>query len=177
VNEVINLADRAKRVRLVAFDVDGVLTDGRLYYADGGEEIKAFDVQDGQGIKMLRDSGIAVAIITSRASRVVENRARDLGIEFCFQGVANKLDTMNGLLRRLTLDMPAAGYMGDDVIDLPVLRRCGLAASVPDAPAIVRKHAHYVTRAGGGRGAVREFSEFVLEAQGALDACLAAYLA
>ena len=172
----MNIMDRAKRVRVAAFDVDGILTDGRLYYTDSGEEIKAFNVQDGHGIKMLCESGIAVAIITSRSSRVVENRARDLGIEFLFQGVANKLDTMNALLKRLSVDMQAASYMGDDVIDLPVLRRCGFAASVPEAPAVVRKHAHYVTGARGGRGAVREFSELVLQAHGTLDARLAEYL-
>lgn len=169
--------DRARLIRLAAFDVDGVLTDGRLYYTDAGGEIKAFDVRDGHGIKMLRENGIAVAIITSRKSQLVENRARDLGIEWLFQGVANKLETMNGLLARMSLEMRAVSYMGDDVIDLPVLRRCGLAASVPEAPAVVRRHVQYVTRARGGRGAVREFAELVLQARGVLDACHAAYLA
>lgn len=169
--------ERARRVRLAAFDVDGILTDGRLYYTDSGEEIKAFHVQDGHGIKMLSDSGVAVAIITSRTSRVVANRARDLGIELLYQGVANKLDAMQDLLKRLNMDVQRASYMGDDVIDLPVLRRCGLAVSVPEAPVLVRKHAHYVTQAHGGRGAVREFAEFVMHAQGTLDARLAEYLA
>lgn len=173
----MSVTERARKVRVAAFDVDGILTDGRLYYTDGGEEIKAFNVQDGHGIKMLRESGVAVAIITSRTSRVVENRMRDLGIEFLFQGAANKLHTLNEFLQRLNIDIQAASYMGDDVIDLPVLRRCGLAASVPEAPAIVRKHAHYVTRVPGGRGAVREFAELVMQAQGTLDARLAEYLA
>lgn len=162
---------------MAAFDVDGVLTDGRLYYTDGGEEIKAFHVQDGHGLKMLQESGVVVAIITSRTSRVVANRARDLGIEHLYQGVANKLEAMNALLRRLGAEMQQASYMGDDVIDLPVLTRCGLAASVPAAPAVVRKHAHYVTQLHGGCGAVREFTEFVMHAQGSLDARLAQYLA
>ncbi len=173
----INPIDRARRVRVAAFDVDGILTDGRLYYTDSGEEIKAFNAQDGHGIKMLRDSGVAVAIITSRTSRVVERRARDLGIEHLFQGVAHKLDAMNGLLKHLGCDLQSASYMGDDVIDLPLLRRCGLAVSVPEAPAVVRKYAHYVTRVQGGCGAVREFSEWVMQAQGTLDARLAEYLA
>lgn len=176
-SETTSVMDRARRVRVAAFDVDGILTDGQLYYADSGEEIKSFHVQDGQGIKMLSESGITVAIITSRTSRVVENRARDLGIEFLFQGVDNKLETLRDLLQRLQIDMQAASYMGDDLIDLPVLRRCGFAASVPDAPAVVRKHAHYVTRAGGGCGAVREFAELVMQAQGTLDARYAEYLA
>lgn len=167
---------RARAVRLAAFDVDGVLTDGNLYYTDAGEEFKAFNVQDGHGIKMLQESGVAIAIITSRSSQLVANRARNLGIEHLYQGVENKLEAMNALLQRLSLDLAAASYMGDDVIDLPVMRRCGFAASVPDAPALVRQHAHFVTRAGGGRGAVREFAEFVMHAQGALDDVLARYL-
>ena len=108
---------------------------------------------------------------------MVAHRARNLGIEHLYQGVENKLDAMNMLLQRLGLKLAAASYMGDDVIDLPVLRRCGFAVSVPDAPALVRQHAHYVTRARGGRGAVREFAEFVMHAQGTLDAALARYLA
>lgn len=167
---------RAQQVRIAAFDVDGVLTDGALYYTDAGEEFKAFNVQDGHGIKMLQESGVTIAIITSRRSQLVANRARNLGIEHLYQGVENKLETMNMLLQRLGLDLADASYMGDDVIDLPVLRRCGFAASVPEAPALVRQHAHYVTRAGGGRGAVREFAEFVMHAQGALDGALARYL-
>jgi 3-deoxy-D-manno-octulosonate 8-phosphate phosphatase (KDO 8-P phosphatase) len=173
---VLSVVDRARRVRVAAFDVDGILTDGRLYYTDSGEEIKAFNVQDGHGIKMLRESGIAVAVITSRSSRLVEKRAQDLGIEFLYQGVVNKLDAMSELLKRLGMDWQSASYMGDDVIDLPVLRRCGLAVSVPEAPVIVRRHAHYVTGLRGGRGAVREFAEWVLQAQGVLDARLAEYL-
>jgi 3-deoxy-D-manno-octulosonate 8-phosphate phosphatase (KDO 8-P phosphatase) len=167
---------RARQVRLAAFDVDGVLTDGALYYTDGGEEFKAFNVQDGHGIKMLQECGVTIAIITSRSSKLVANRARNLGIAHLYQGVENKREAMQTLLQILGLDWPAASYMGDDVIDLPVLRRCGLAASVPEAPALVRHHAHYVTRAAGGRGAVREFAEFVMQAQGALDAVLARYL-
>ena len=172
----MDISLRAQRVRVAAFDVDGVLTDGALYYTDAGEELKAFNVQDGHGIKMLQESGVAIAIITSRKSKLVANRARNLGIEHLYQGVENKLDAMNALLKSLGLTLEDASYMGDDVIDLPVMRRCGFAASVPEAPALVRQHAHYVTRAGGGRGAAREFCEFVLHAQGNLDAALARYL-
>lgn len=168
---------RARAIRLAAFDVDGVLTDGALYFTDAGEEFKAFNVQDGHGIRMLQESGVAVAIITSRSSKLVANRARNLGIAHLYQGVQDKRSAMEELLRILGMDWAAASYMGDDVIDLPVLRRCGLAASVPEAPALVRRHAHYVTRAGGGRGAVREYAEFVMHAQGTLDTVLAQYLA
>ncbi len=173
----MDISDKAKTVRLAAFDVDGVLTDGALYYTDAGEEFKAFNVQDGHGIKMLQESGVAIAIITSRSSKLVANRARNLGIDHLYQGVENKLDAMNALLTKLGLTLAEAGYMGDDVIDLPVLRRCGFAASVPEAPALVRQHAHYITRARGGHGAVREYCEIVMHAQGTLDAALARYLA
>lgn len=172
-----DVQERARALRLIAFDVDGVLTDGSLYFSDAGEAFKAFNVQDGHGIKMLQESGLTVAIITSRTSKLVTNRARNLGIAHLYQGVENKRAAMDDLLRTLGYEWNAASYMGDDVIDLPVLRRCGLAASVPEAPALVRRHAHYVTQAAGGRGAVREFAEMVMHAQGTLDTILAQYLA
>jgi 3-deoxy-D-manno-octulosonate 8-phosphate phosphatase (KDO 8-P phosphatase) len=165
---------RARRVRLAAFDVDGVLTDGLLYYAESGEEMKAFHVHDGHGLKMLRASGVPLAVITSRRSAIVERRARELQIDHLHQGVADKGAAFGALLRELGLQPGEASYMGDDVIDLPVLRRCGFAIAVPDAPAAVLRHAHYVTRARGGRGAVREACEFIMQAQGTLDAQLRA---
>ena len=170
-----DIHDRAKRIQVAAFDVDGVLTDGTLYYTDSGEEMKAFNVQDGHGLKMLKDSGVALAIISSRSSRALEARARNLGIELLFQGAADKLAAFEALLARCGIAAEACAYAGDDLVDLPVLKRCGLAVAVPDAPAIVRRHAHYVTRAPGGRGAVREMSELILHARGALAARLAEY--
>ena len=170
------LKARAQRVRVAAFDVDGVLTDGRLYYTDSGEELKAFSVLDGHGMKMLTEAGVAVAIITSRKSKLVQRRARDLGIEHLYQGVGAKREAMTHLLKKLNLEWDAASYMGDDVIDLPVMTRCALAASVPNAHALVRRHAHYVTRNPGGHGAVREFCDCLMQAQGVLDAALAKYL-
>ena len=168
--------NKARRVRLAAFDVDGVLTDGTLYLTDGGEEIKAFNSQDGHGLKMLRESGVELAIITGRSSRSVQLRAKNLGIELLYQGVEDKARAFAELLAARGLDAAATAYMGDDVIDLPVLTRCGLALAVPEAPLLVRQHAHYVTRAGGGRGAVREACELIMPAQGTLDARLRAYL-
>jgi 3-deoxy-D-manno-octulosonate 8-phosphate phosphatase (KDO 8-P phosphatase) len=162
--------DKARRIRLAIFDVDGVLSDGTLYYSDAGEELKAFNVRDGHGMKMLQASGIRLAIITSRTSRSVELRARNLGIDFLYQGATEKSAAFDELLRKLGLGAQAASYMGDDVIDLPVLRRCGLAVTVPEAPVLVRRHAHYVTSVRGGRGAVREICEVILHAQGALRA-------
>jgi 3-deoxy-D-manno-octulosonate 8-phosphate phosphatase (KDO 8-P phosphatase) len=162
--------DRARGIRVAAFDVDGVLTDGALYYSDSGEEMKAFNVQDGHGLKMLKDSGIAVAIITSRSSRLVEARARNLGIDHLFQGAGDKLAAFEELLGRCGVAASACAYAGDDLLDLPVLRRCGLAVTVPGAPALVRRYAHFVTRRGGGSGAVREMCELILHAQGMLAA-------
>lgn len=164
-------------LRLMAFDVDGVLTDGRLWYAADGSELKCFNAHDGHGIKMLRDGGIKLAIITSRRSPVVERRARELGVHYCHQGVAAKLATFNDLLADLDLEPAQAGYMGDDLLDLPVLMRAGFSASVPDAPAAVRSRVHHVTRHPGGGGAVREVCELILDAQGRLDALIAEYLA
>jgi 3-deoxy-D-manno-octulosonate 8-phosphate phosphatase (KDO 8-P phosphatase) len=172
-----DIHQRAAGIRLAIFDVDGVLTDGTLYYSSAGEELKAFNVRDGHGLRMLQASGVRLAIITSRSSRGVELRARDLGIEHLYQGVADKLHAFEGLLAGLGLAPEAASYMGDDVIDLPVMRRCGLALTVPEAPALVRRHAHYVTAAGGGLGAVRETCELVMQGQRTLDAQLARYIA
>ena len=167
---------KAKPIQIAIFDVDGVLTDGGLYYSDSGEEIKVFDVRDGHGMKMLQASGVALAIITSRASRCVTRRAENLGINLLFQGVDDKLTAFDALTTRLGVDPAACAYMGDDWVDLPVLTRCGLALSVPDAPAVVRQRAHYVTRASGGRGAVREACELIMQAQGTLESRLAAFL-
>ena len=171
------LTSRAKLIRLIAFDVDGIMTDGGLYYSDSGEEFKRFNSQDGHGLKMLRASGVEIALITGRTSRCVAARAKNLGIAHVYQGVENKLEVMAGLLDKLKLPRDAAAYMGDDVVDLPVMLRVGLAISVPDAPQVVRDHAHYVTRRDGGQGAVREACELLMSAQGTLDAQLAPYLA
>lgn len=170
------LLSRAKLIRLMAFDVDGVMTDGGLYLSDTGQEFKRFNTLDGHGLKMLRGSGVEVAIITGRTSRCVETRAQDLGIEHVYQGVGNKLEAMIQLLNKLKLSRDAAAYMGDDVVDLTVMRHVGLAISVPDAPLLVRENSDYVTQRDGGHGAVREACEFIMSAQGTLDAQLAPYL-
>jgi 3-deoxy-D-manno-octulosonate 8-phosphate phosphatase (KDO 8-P phosphatase) len=169
--------DRAKPIRLAVFDVDGVLTDGGLYYSDSGVETKVFDVRDGHGMKMLQESGVELAIITSRSSQCVARRASNLGIELVFQGVSDKLATFRELAAHRAVDAGHCAYMGDDWIDLPVLTRCGLAISVPEAPAAVRSRVHYVTTAGGGHGAVREACELIMQAQGTLEARLAPFLA
>ncbi|OIR05811.1 3-deoxy-D-manno-octulosonate 8-phosphate phosphatase KdsC [mine drainage metagenome] len=172
----MSLAERIKPLRLVAFDVDGVLTDGGLYLSDSGEEFKRFNSLDGHGLKMLKASGVELAIITGRVSKCVELRAKNLGIARLYQGVEDKLAVMQSLLAELKLAPEAAAFMGDDVVDLPVMRRVGLALSVPAAPQVVRDHAHYVSLREAGHGAVREVCEMILGAQGTLDAQLAPYL-
>lgn len=172
----MTVSERARNLRLMIFDVDGVLTDGTLYCADSGEQMKAFNAHDGQGIKLLADAGISSAIISSRSSRAVELRAQNLGIVHLQQGVKNKLAAYQSLLAECKLGDAEAGFMGDDVVDLPVLRRCGLAVAVPDAPELLKQYVHYVTRAHGGRGAVREVCELVLRAQGAMEKVLEPYL-
>ncbi len=166
---------RARPVRMIIFDVDGVLTDGSLFFGDDGQEYKAFHSHDGHGIKMLRDTGVESAIITGRTSQVVLHRARNLGISRIFQGAGDKLISYQALLDEVGLTPEQTAYMGDDVVDLPVLRRCGLAIAVPASPERVLARAHYVTRASGGRGAAREACELIMSAQGNLEAQMARY--
>ena len=171
-----HIYEKARKITMVIFDVDGVLTDGSLYLTDGGEEIKAFNSQDGHGLKMLKATGIKVALITGRQSRCVDLKAKDWGVTLVYQGAKNKLPAFEALLEDQQLEASVCAYVGDDLIDLPILRRCGLAISVPAAPALVKKHVHYITRLEGGRGAVREICEMIMQAQDTLDAHLATYL-
>ena len=166
----------ARNLRLMAFDVDGVMTDGTLYFTAHGDEMKAFNSLDGHGLKMLAGAGIRLAIITGRNSRAVELRAQNLGIDLLRQGVEDKRGAMQELLDALGLDFADAGYMGDDVVDLPLLCACGFSASVPGGHAAVRARVDYVSLAAAGHGAVREVCELILAAQGKLDAAMAAYL-
>jgi len=166
---------RARRIKLLIFDVDGVLTDGSLFYGDDGQEYKAFNSRDGHGIKMLRQTGVDAAILTGRTSQVVLHRARNLGISRIIQGSHDKLPSYEAMLSESGLAAEETAYMGDDVVDLPVLRRCGLALTVPEAPPEVMRRAHYVTRAPAGRGAAREVCELIMRAQGTWEGQLALY--
>jgi 3-deoxy-D-manno-octulosonate 8-phosphate phosphatase (KDO 8-P phosphatase) len=166
----------AATLRLMAFDVDGVLTDGSLYLSDSGEEMKAFNTLDGQGLKLLQQDGIELALITARQSKVVALRAADLGIGRVRQGVTDKLACFDALRVELGLQWNECGYMGDDLPDLRILTRCGFAATVPAAPVAVRTRAHYTANAQGGRGAVREVAEHILSARGTLEGIMARYL-
>lgn len=171
-----DLLERASRLRLVVFDVDGVLTDGSLYLGDDGQEYKAFNSRDGHGMAMLRDSGVTLAVITGRRSEVVRIRMQSLGIEHVHQGCRDKLPTFLALTQQLGIAHEACAYMGDDLMDLPVMRRVGLAAAVADAHPVVREHADWCAPSAGGRGAARDLCELILRAQGKLDALVAAYL-
>lgn len=169
--------DRAKRVRLMLFDVDGVLTDGKLWYGPDGETHKAFHVLDGFGIKLLMQAGISVGLLSGRKSPAVAARAAELGIAHVLQGNEDKRSAFESLLARVAMTPADAGFMGDEVVDLPVLRRCGFACAPAGAQPLVLAHAHYVTRAAAGDGAAREVCEYLLRAQGRLEAALAGYLA
>jgi len=158
--------ERARRVRLMVFDVDGVLTDGRLWYGPRGEELKAFHVLDGYGLQLLADRGIGTALLSGRSSPAVAQRAAELGLQHVIQGVADKRRAFDGLLAQLGVGAAEAGYMGDDLPDLAVLAHCGFACAPPAAHAQVLRLAHYVADAHGGRGAAREVCEYVLRAQG-----------
>jgi 3-deoxy-D-manno-octulosonate 8-phosphate phosphatase (KDO 8-P phosphatase) len=166
----------AAAVQLMIFDVDGILTDGSLHFGPDGEIIKTFNVLDGHGIKLLQQAGIATAIISARQSALVARRAADLGITQLWQGVHDKFAAFQQLLEQNRIAAQACGFVGDDVIDLPILTRVGFAASVPNAHPEVRQRVHYVSQAGGGRGAVREICDFILRAQGKYEAAMAPYL-
>ncbi|MFZ2542042.1 MAG: HAD hydrolase family protein, partial [Gallionella sp.] len=146
------------------------------YYSDSGEEFKRFNSQDGHGLKMLHASGVAIALITGRTSGCVMARAKNLGIEHVYQGVENKLEAMIDLLNKLKFSRDAAAFMGDDVVDLTVMRHVGLAITVPEAPVQVQERSHYITQRSGGHGAVREACELIMSAQGTLDKQLAPYI-
>jgi len=169
------VSDRAASVRLLALDVDGVLTDGRIYYTNTGDEIKAFNIKDGLGIKLLQESGVKVAIITGRSSDIVARRARELGIEDIVQGREDKRDALVELCRRHDLALEDCAYMGDDLPDLGAVRACGLGMTVSDGAVPLREAADWVSTLPGGGGAVREACEYILQARGALAALLSAY--
>jgi 3-deoxy-D-manno-octulosonate 8-phosphate phosphatase (KDO 8-P phosphatase) len=170
-------AERAARVQLMIFDVDGVLTDGGLHYGAAGEVIKTFNVLDGLGIKLLQGCGVTTAIISARKSEIVTRRAGDLGIAHVFQSAHDKRVAFDQLLAATGFSSKQCGFIGDDVLDLPVLRQVEFAASVPNAHSEVRSRVHYVTEASGGRGAARELCDFILRAQGRYETLMASYLA
>ncbi len=167
--------DRIKPVKLVIFDVDGVLTDGRIVLDDNGLESKFFNVRDGSGLKWLKRAGIEIAFLTGRESRAVKHRAEELGVNIVRQGAKVKLPVYEEILNELNLTDRETAFAGDDLIDLPVLRRVGLAMAPADASPEVKEAAHYVCGCGGGQGAVREMAEMILKGQGHWEKITAGY--
>jgi len=171
-----DIYDRARRVKLVIFDVDGVLTDGSLFIGDDGQEYKAFNSRDGHGMKMLMQTGVELAIITGRTSEVVQHRISDLGIKHIYQGQHDKRIAFTRLLKDLELAPEQVAYVGDDIVDLPVMVKVGLAIAVQDAHPFVVQHAHWKTPHAGGRGAGRDVCELIMNAQDNLQSALKTYL-
>ena len=168
--------DKARSIRLLALDVDGVLTDGSLYFHADGSESKTFNSLDGHGIKMLQASGVEVAIITGRRSKMVEQRARALGIKTLFQGREDKLVALRSIQEEKHLDLTQIAYCGDDLPDLAAIRMAGLGITVPNAPSYMAQHADMCTNREGGQGAVREVCDFIMQAQGTLQDAIDHYL-
>lgn len=167
---------RASNIELVIFDVDGVFTDGGLYRSDDGQETKRFHANDGLGIRMLQSVGMTLAVITGRTSKVVEHRCNELDIEHVYQGQKDKLGAFEQLQQKLDIAPDKIAYMGDDIIDLPVMRRVGLALTVPDACAEIADMAHWVSNRKGGNGAVRDACEFILKSQNRYQQAIERYL-
>jgi len=171
-----DIIEKAANVRLVIFDVDGVLTDGSLFIGDDGQEYKAFNSRDGHGMKMLQASGVDIGIITGRTSHVVKYRMDSLGIKHVYQGQLDKLPAFEELVEKLGLSVDQVAYVGDDVVDLPILIRVGLAIAVQDAHPLVKQHCHWITTNVGGRAAARDVCELIMQAQGNLESQLNHYL-
>jgi 3-deoxy-D-manno-octulosonate 8-phosphate phosphatase (KDO 8-P phosphatase) len=158
--------DKLKKIKLLIMDVDGVMTDGRIIMDDDGREMKNFNVRDGHGIKVLQRFGIKVALLTGRQSKVVMHRAKDLDINDVYQKVFNKKEVFEKIIKKHKISADEAAFIGDDIIDIPVLNRVGFSVAVADAIEVVKKSADYVTKNKGGNGAVREVCEMILQAQG-----------
>lgn len=170
------LQTRFRNIKLLVLDVDGVMTDGGLTIGDDGQEYKTFHAHDGLGMKLLKASGVELAIITGRTSNVVKKRAESTGVAHFYQGAEDKLLAFNDLMKASGLQASQCAFMGDDVVDLPPMLKCGLALAVPNSPSLVLKHAHYVTIKAGGRGAVREVCELIMQAQDTFDAQMTQFL-
>jgi len=171
-----DIHEKASQIKMVIFDVDGVLTDGSLYLGDDGQEYKAFHSKDGHGMVTLQHFGVAIAIITGRTSEVVKKRMDSLGIRHVYQGQKDKLPAYEQLKQELELSDAQIAYVGDDVVDLPVMTRVGLAIAVQDAHNLTKEHAHWITPSNGGRGAAREVCEMLMQAQGTLQQAFDYYL-
>ena len=172
-----SLNDRGALIQLLAMDVDGVLTDGSLYFAASGDELKAFSILDGQGLRLIQKQGLATAFITGRTSPLTETRARNLDIGYLIQGRTDKLTALNELSERTGIPLESIAYVGDDLPDLAAIEKAGMGISVPNGCAPVREAADWCTTAAGGRGAIREVCEWLLECRGVLASLVDGYRA
>ncbi len=170
------VVELAKPLKLLILDVDGVLTDGKLYFDNDGNEYKSFHARDGHGIKLLQQSGVRVAVISGRRSNSVALRMRSLGVEHIYQGHENKVSAFYEILEKMTIEPEKAAYIGDDLLDLPLIKRVGLGVAVQDANFMVKQHAHWCTELTGGHGAVREVCDLIMQAQGTFDDIVRSYL-
>jgi 3-deoxy-D-manno-octulosonate 8-phosphate phosphatase (KDO 8-P phosphatase) len=169
------IIERAKKIKLVVLDIDGVMTDGHIIYSVYGDELKFFDVQDGFGLTLLHRAGIKTAIITAKKSRIVKLRTKDMRVTYVYQGYMEKAAALDKLLGKSKIPAEEICFVGDDLIDLPVLKRVGFAVAVPNAVEEVIKHAHYTTSKMGGHGAVREICDLILKSQGKWDLATSKY--
>ncbi|HEB83265.1 MAG TPA: 3-deoxy-manno-octulosonate-8-phosphatase KdsC [Gammaproteobacteria bacterium] len=172
----MDIIEKAKNIKLVIFDIDGVMTDGSLFFDNQGEEYKAFNSLDGHGLRMLQECGVKVAVITGRQSKLVQHRMHDLGVNLLYQGYRDKTPAFELLLKEVNLTKDEITYVGDDVVDLPIMSQLDFAIAVQNAHPFVKQHAHWITERSGGRGAVRDVCEFILEAKGLLHDKLHSYL-
>ncbi|WPM31798.1 HAD-IIIA family hydrolase [Hydrogenobacter sp. T-2] len=173
----MELRDRALKIKLLLLDVDGVLTDGRLYYTSRGEEIKVFNVRDGLGIKLAQRAGIRIGVISGRNSEALINRLKELKVDEVHLGYNQKLPVLEDIINRLSLSLEEIAFLGDDYVDLPILRRVGFPMAVLDAPEEIKKHALYITKSRGGHGAVRDAIEFILKLRGQWEEVISQYYA
>lgn len=170
------IMERAKKIRLLILDVDGVLTDGRIIYDSRGADLKFFDVTDGLGINLLKKTGIITILISAKASKTIRHRAKDMFIEAIFENASSKLDVYNKILKKYNLQDENICFIGDDLVDCSILKRVGLAVSVFNAVSDVKNISHYVTKASGGRGAVREVAELIIKSQGKWQELISKYM-
>ena len=171
-----DIIEKAKKLKLLILDVDGVLTDGRLFFDDKGKEYKCFHARDGHGIKLLRQTGVEVAVISGRKSNSVALRMKSLGVEYVYQGHENKIAAFNEIIQSLSIQPEQAAHVGDDLLDLPIMKRVGLSIAVNDANEPVKEYADWCTKTPGGRGAVREICDFIMQSQGTFEDILKSYM-
>ncbi len=171
-----DIVEKAKKLKLLILDVDGVLTDGRLFFDDQGKEYKCFHARDGHGIKLLRQTGVEIAVISGRKSNSVALRMKNLGVEHVYQGHENKIAALNEIIQNLSVEPNQVAHVGDDLLDLPVMTRVGLAIAVNDANDAVKDYADWTTKTAGGLGAVREVCDFIMQSQGTYDQVLQGYM-